>query len=164
TGRHLSMKLRAATALFGHMGVEADLLEMDEEDCAALKEAIALYKNNRELIHEGQFIRVDDAPWQNTVGVIAKDGSRALYSCAILQSIPHVLPGVMKFHGLDPDRVYLLKVAWPTEVETPYQIHLETYGMLHEGLEARGDILKRVGLQLPLMMPESCLLFEVNAI
>ncbi|MEO1152013.1 MAG: alpha-galactosidase [Pseudomonadota bacterium] len=164
TGRHLSMKVRTATALFGHMGVEADLLEMDDDDRDALKKAIALYKNNRTLIHEGRFIRMDDPPWQNTVGVIAKDGSRALYSCAILHSIPYVLPGVMKFPGLDSDRVYRLKVAWPTEVETPYQIHLETYGMLQDGLEVRGDILKRVGLQLPLMMPESCLVFEVKAV
>ena len=109
-------------------------------------------------------MRMDSPSWHNKIGVVARDQSRALYSCAVVESIPHVLPGVMKFPGLDETRSYRLRVIWPAKIETPHQIHLETSGLMQDGLEVRGDILMRVGLQLPLMLPETCLVFEVKAV
>jgi alpha-galactosidase len=164
TGRVLSMGLRAGTAMFGHMGVEANLLAMSDEDRADLKDAFALYKKHRALIHDGTFMRLDGPPYQNSVGVASKDRRNALFSYAMTGSTPEILPDVFYFAGLDPDLRYSLRVVWPTRIVTPPPHRLETSGLLTEGYEATGDMLMNVGLQLPLLHPDTCLVFEATAI
>ena len=88
TGRHLSMEFRAATAMFGHMGVEANLLEMSESDVATLKRAIALYKEYRDDLHSGLFYRLDLPDWQDGIGVVSADKNTALYRVSALRSPP----------------------------------------------------------------------------
>ena len=164
TGRTLSMALRAATAFFGHMGVEANLLRMDEADRDVLKQAIALYKEHRALLHRGDFVRLDGPKHQNAVGVVAQDKRTALYSVAMTGSIPEILPGVLHFPALDPGLEYQLRIVWPTEIKTPPPHRLEESGLMETGYRAQGDLLMNVGLQLPLLNPETCLIFEATAL
>ncbi len=53
TGRRASMDFRALTALFGHMGIEADVRAFTDSERAALKRWIGVYKDHRALIHSG---------------------------------------------------------------------------------------------------------------
>ena len=53
TGRTQSLSMRAATALFGHFGIEWNLLDADDRERADLAEWVALYKRHRDLIHHG---------------------------------------------------------------------------------------------------------------
>ncbi|MFM8811466.1 MAG: alpha-galactosidase, partial [Actinomycetota bacterium] len=47
-GRH-SIAFRGLTALFGHLGIEWNLVDASEEELETLSEIVALYKRSREL-------------------------------------------------------------------------------------------------------------------
>jgi alpha-galactosidase len=165
TGRRLSMEMRAATALMGHMGVELNLLTARQPGLDVLKMAIALHKRHRALLHDGDLHRLDTAPHLVASGVVAKDQSEALYSVAYVTSDHKVLPGRLSFAGLDPTRRYRLQLIWPTSwqaVKGPSAI--ETLKLADDGAVFSGTALMNGGLQLPYANPETCLLFYVAAV
>lgn len=165
TGRRLSMEMRAATALMGHMGLELNLMTERAADLDVLKNAINLHKKHRFLLHNGDLFRIDTAPQLLASGVVARDKSEAIYSVAYVTSDAEVLPGRLRFDGLDPDREYRLQLMWPTNwqaVKGPSAI--ETLGLTGEGATFSGAALMHHGLQLPHAFPETCLLFYVAAI
>jgi alpha-galactosidase len=164
TGRHLSMGLRAATAMFGHMGVEANLLEMSDTDRAELADAIALYKMHRALLHSGRFVRLDGPAYQNAVGVVAEDQSEALFSWAQLATNRDILPGTLYFTGLASEKTYNLKAIWPGNIKTPFPHRLEGDELLTTGYTAKGDVLMKAGLQLPLLFPETAIVFYLKEV
>ncbi|HEY3410225.1 MAG TPA: alpha-galactosidase, partial [Propionicimonas sp.] len=81
TGRTHELNFRAATAVFGHLGIEWDLRRATAEELEELAQWIAFYKANRGLLLGGDLVRVDfpDAAL-NAFGVVAPDKSRAIYS------------------------------------------------------------------------------------
>jgi alpha-galactosidase len=165
SGRRLSMDMRAATALMGHMGIELNLLTERPSDLDTLKSAIALHKRHRALLHDGDLVRLDTAPQIMASGVVARDRSEALYSVAYVLSDPQVLPERVRFAGLDPDRNYLVKLIWPTvwqAIKGPSAI--EKLRLNQDGATFSGAALMHGGLQLPHAHPETCLLFYVEAI
>lgn len=165
TGRRLSMEMRAATALMGHMGLELNLLTERAADLDVLKKAINLHKKHRALLHNGDLFRINTAPQLLASGVVARDKSEAIYSVAYVASDAKVLPARLRFDGLDPDREYRLQLIWPTNwqaVKGPSAI--ETLGLTGEGATCSGAALTQNGLQLPHAFPETCLLFYVAAI
>ena len=79
TGRYMPMSLRGATALFGHLGIEADITQASADDIAELADWIRLYKRHRALIHSGRVVRIetpDDTAWMH--GVVAAGQAAAL--------------------------------------------------------------------------------------
>jgi alpha-galactosidase len=165
TGRRLSMAMRAATAMMGHKGLELNLLTERQADLKTLKSAIVLHKKHRALLHDGHLTRLDTAPQIIASGVVARDQSEALYSVAYVASDPKVLPGRLKFAGLDAARQYRLRLIWPTEwqdVKGPSAV--ETLNLTGYGAMFSGAALINAGLQLPHAHPETCLLFYVSAI
>ena len=165
TGRRLSMEMRAATALMGHMGLELNLLTERTADLDVLKNAIDLHKKHRALLHSGDVFRLDSAPQLITSGVIARDKSEAIYSVAYVASDAKVLPGRFQFTGLDPQRSYRLQLIWPSDwqaIKGPSAI--ETLDLNGEGAIFSGAALVHGGLQLPHAFPETCLLFYVAAV
>jgi alpha-galactosidase len=165
TGRRLSMEMRAATALMGHMGLELNLLTERVADLDVLKNAINLHKKHRALLHDGDLYRLESAPQLIASGVIARDKSEAIYSVAYVASDAKVLPGRLKFAGLDPLRSYRLQLIWPTfwqAIKGPSAI--EARDLNGEGAIFSGAALMHGGLQLPHAFPETCLLFYVVAI
>ena len=165
TGRRLSMEMRAATALMGHMGLELNLLTERTADLDVLKNAIDLHKKHRALLHNGDVFRLDSAPQLIASGVIARDKSEALYSVAYVASDAKVLPGRFQFTGLDPQRSYRLQLIWPSDwqaIKGPSAI--ETLDLNGEGAIFSGAALVHGGLQLPHAFPETCLLFYVAAV
>ena len=165
TGRRLSMEMRAATALMGHMGLELNLLTERTADLDVLKNAIDLHKKHRALLHNGDVFRLDSAPQLIASGVIARDKSEAIYSVAYVASDAKVLPGRFQFTGLDPQRSYRLQLIWPSDwqaIKGPSAI--ETLDLNGEGAIFSGAALVHGGLQLPHAFPETCLLFYVAAV
>ena len=151
TRRTLPMGLRAATALMGHMGLELNLLTEAADDLDELARAIALYKTHRALLHSGDFYRLDTPDYLNVVGVVAVDKSEALYSVAMLSGHRSTVPGKVYFAGLNPQRRYSVTRIWPTEWRAkPRNV-----------IEAAGDALAKAGLQLPLIDPETIILFHI---
>jgi alpha-galactosidase len=164
TGRKLSMAVRAATAMMGHMGVELNLLTEPQRDLDQLKSAITLHKEHRALIHHGNFQRLDTPDHLNIVGVVAADRSEALWSVAFLTGHAATSPDRFYPTGLNPDVRYRIRLVWPQNwrsASAPSVV--EALDLNGGGAVISGEALMHVGIQLPLTMPQTVLLFHLQA-
>ena len=162
TGRTLSMAMRAATALMGHMGAELNLLTEPEADLEQLKTAITLYKTHRDLLLSGDLYRLDTQAYLNAFGVVAPNKSEAIFSLAYLTGHQATLPAQFAFDGLDPTAHYRIRLIWPQAwkpVISPCIV--DTMNLRGDGSVFSGEALMRVGMQLPLAFPETVLLFHL---
>ncbi|MFE6968513.1 alpha-galactosidase [Isoptericola sp. NPDC057653] len=108
THRAHTLAFRAATALFGHFGIEWDLTRSTPEQLADLAGWVELYKAERGLLHTGTLVRQDSpGPDDPQVwGVVAADRSRAVFQLATLVRPASAPPGRFTLRGLDPERRY----------------------------------------------------------
>ena len=103
TGRRHDLSFRAATAVFGHLGIEWDLTTATPEDLVELGEWVSFYKANRVLLNRGDLVRLDIVdPTLLAYGVIAPDRSSAIYTVASVGRSEVMLPGRLRFPGLNP--------------------------------------------------------------
>jgi alpha-galactosidase len=164
TGRSLSMAMRAGTALMGHMGMEVNLLSEPAAELVELKAAIALYKQQRDLLHSGALQRLDTPDYIVAMGVVAPHQAEALFSVALVTGHKRTLPDRIYFTGLDPARQYRLRLVWPLSSPSRSSPSIvEALDLLNGGTLLLGDALMKVGLQLPLSLPETVLLFHLHA-
>jgi len=164
TGRIFSMEFRAASAIFGHMGMELDLARESEADRATLSRAITLHKQHRELIHDGDFHRLAAPEYLSAMGCTAADRSEGLFSSALLDIHPAAAPPRLRLSGLAQDRFYRTRLVWPPRnpsLSSPSII--DAADLLGEGALFSGSALMEHGLQLPLTMPDTCLIFHLRA-
>src|SRR5690606_9989789 len=102
------LNYRAATAVFGHLGVEWDLAEASDDELRDLGWWIDWYKHNRRTLLQGTMVR-DDVEGHYFKGVVTPE--RAIYSLASLQVGPTASPGTVRFPGLDPHARYTVRVV-----------------------------------------------------
>ncbi len=162
TGRTQRLAFRAATALFGHLGVEWNLLDASERDLDKLEAWIRLHKQLRPLLHGGDTVRLDHPDAAAIAhGVVATDRSEAVFAVAQLRSGDASVPPRLTFAELDPDRRYRLeRIAMPGEV---LGLTMRQPRWLTEGpVAATGTQLMTLGIQLPLLLPESVLLLRLR--
>jgi alpha-galactosidase len=160
TGRRHTLAFRAATALFGHLGVEWNVNRLDADERARLAEAIELHKRFRPLLHSGDTVRFDTEPAYCAHGVYAADRSEALVSFAQLATAPSLTPPALRLPGLDPDGRYRIEhVALPGERWGPA---LTQPRWLTDGVELTGRQLGGHGIRPPVMHPESAVLFSLT--
>jgi alpha-galactosidase len=163
TGRTLSMAMRAGTAMIGHMGLELNLLTEPEAELAELKEAIALHKQHRDLLHSGNFLRLDTADYLNAVGIVSVDQSEAIFSVAFVTGHWQIYPERLYFTGLSSDRQYRLRLIWPNGwVSKSSPSIIDALDLCGNGTLFNGDALMSAGLQLPLIVPETVLIFHLT--
>ncbi|QNE21124.1 alpha-galactosidase [Kribbella qitaiheensis] len=160
TGRTQSLAFRAATALFGHFGIEWDISKASPEERAELAGWVALHKELRPLLHTGRVVRADRGSDDFLLhGVVAQDGSRAVYSAVQLaQSITSDV-GRVRLPGLTKDRVYRVR-----KLVTPGAEPRHSAAWWSDGVELNGAALAAAGVQVPAQWPESAVLLEVLAI
>jgi alpha-galactosidase len=147
TGRYMPLRLRCATAMFGHMGIEWDLTQASSAERDELAAWIELYKRHRGLIHSGRMIRldtVDDAAWMH--GVVAADQSAALMCHVQLDRPGNDQVVAMRIPGLDPARRY--RAADVTPGERPPG-GAGTVDDQIPGVEVSGAALAEIGLAIP---------------
>jgi alpha-galactosidase len=185
TGRVHDLSFRAATAVFGHLGIEWDLTVATAQELAELQEWVNFYKANRRLLMSGDLVRVD-FPDPNIVvyGVIAADRSSAIYTVALLGRSDVMLPGRLRLPGLDPDRRYRIRplpVGRPPSGLTPppwwgastaeWEPSAESralgWGLPADGgpgLVLSGAALASAGVMAADMHPEHAILYRVEAL
>ena len=163
TGRQLTMAFRAATAFFGHMGLEVNLLEETAEDLETLKSAITLHKKHRNLLHTGAFYRLPTSKVSNGVGVVAGDKAEAIYSFAQLLSDPATSARRLRLPGLDPSTRYITKLIWPLSNVSPTKPSIvDAANLLGQGAVFSGEALSTHGIQLPSLLPNTCLIYHLE--
>ncbi|RDV29013.1 alpha-galactosidase [Alteromonas aestuariivivens] len=158
TGRHISIETRAAVALFGHMGMEMDPRELTDHEVGVLKSAFSLYKRYRPLTHSGDLYRLDDDGMNVNFGVVAKDKSEALFAYNSILETPRTTPGRFRFAGLDPNRRYTLSRVWPQQLKEYSPSVLSVV----DGKVFSGQLLMQAGLQLPVLFPQTSLVFALT--
>ncbi|WP_069885489.1 alpha-galactosidase [Streptomyces luteocolor] len=162
TSRHHDLSFRAATALFGHFGVEWDLGAASPAERAELARWIALYKEHRELIGTGRMWRgPDPAPGIWVHGVVADDLSEGLYEIAALTWCASGAPPHARLTGLDAGRRYRVR---PLVVGDPPAGFSPPAWWDEQGVECPGAVLAQVGLQVPTLHPEHSVLVHVAAV
>ncbi|NDE51104.1 MAG: alpha-galactosidase [Actinobacteria bacterium] len=163
TGRTLSLSMRAATALFGHAGIEWDVTEASEVERAGLRSWITYYKSKRSLIHSGEMIRIDYPDDSHYLyGVLSKDRREGLFNFVQLQTIPTSQPAHIQLRGLNPEKRYRVNVVTPAG--NPGMMVIQPPQWINSGADLSGDSLMKVGLPAPILRPENALTFEVKEI
>ena len=148
TGRRTSLTLRAWTALFGHMGIEADVRDFSDVERARLGEAIATYKQLRPLLHGGRTVRLEaDDPGAVAFMVTGEGGAVVSYAQLGVAAQPGVTR--LRLAGLDPAAAYRARLLTP-----PRDIGLAAPGLVRgETAVVSGAGLMAMGLPLPPLGP-----------
>ena len=186
TGRVSDLSFRAATAIYGHLGIEWDLTTATTQQLAELAEWISFYKANRILLMRGDLVRLDSPdPTLYCYGIIAPDRSRAIYTIATIAQSDVMLPGRLRFPGLDPNRHYRIRPVplgqppsglrpprwWQAtttpKLESPGQPQAHNWGLPSDGgpgLTLPGAALITTGLTPAKTHPEQAILYRADAI
>ena len=163
TGRTHALAFRAATAVFGHFGIEWDLRTATPAELDELAAWVGLYKEARELIGTGTTVRCDypdQAYWAH--GVVAPDRRSALFAFVCMDTSPAAQPGRIRLPGLDAeiryriDPVRLSDTALTATASGPPWWWIDAPTVM-------GRLLETVGLQGPMLDPEQALLFRLTA-
>jgi alpha-galactosidase len=164
TSRTHDLAFRAGTAWFGHLGIEWDITTATPSERRQLAGWVALHKRWRGFLHSGSVVRTehpDPALWVH--GVIARDGSEAIFSLVAVATSVCFPPGRVRLPGLEPDARYrvglmppLTPVAGSAQAPAPW--------LAGGGITLTGRTLAGVGLPAPPMAPEHLLLVHVERV
>ncbi len=161
TRRTQTLSFRAATALFGHLGVEWNVTKLTERERSALRAVIAMHKEHRELLHTGDVVRFDTDPAFNAHGVYAADRSEGIVAFAQLATASSQTPPPLRLPGLDADAKYRIEHLPIIPHEKWGAARLQP-SWLRDGVALTGRQLAVHGVQPPTLHPESALLFKLT--
>jgi alpha-galactosidase len=160
TGRTTSLAFRAGTALFGHFGVEWDLLAASAAELGELAAWIDVHRRFRGLLHGGRTVHLDHPGWY-VHGVVSPAGDEAMFAVVQPDTLTWALPPSIRLPGLEPDRHYRvlrLQPGAPPVLTGPQPPPWwDTEPVL------TGSALGRVGLAAPPLGPEQLVLLHVSA-
>lgn len=161
TGRTHSLGFRAATAFFGHLGIEWNVLSASQEDRDRLARIIELHKKHRPLLHSGRVVRYDHHdPAITAHAVIAHDQSEAVVSFAQTATSDSLATGSLRITDLCPTSSYRVELIdlrtsrrWGKAYHQPKWIDTS--------IELTGAQLA-AGLQMPILDPESAVVLHLT--
>ncbi|WP_306879517.1 alpha-galactosidase [Paenarthrobacter nicotinovorans] len=166
TGRSHELAFRAGTAVFGHLGIEWDITSTTTSERAELAEWIAFYKSHRNLLLNGDLVRVDQPdPTLLVHGVVASDRSEAIFAHVVLGQSDVAPYGRVLLPGLDRDRRY--RIAPVLIGKTPRNMRLPGWWELAKsscGHVMTGGALGHAGIELPLLAPEQVVLYRIDSV
>jgi alpha-galactosidase len=163
TGRTHSLAFRAAVALFGHLGLELDVRELDAAGRSELAAWIASYKAWRDVVHHA-VIRQGAQGGLSWLQATASDAGAALFALyRRTEDIERYTP-TLRVQGLDPARRYALHA-----LHVPQVPHSQPRTALLESLAAgtlivSGAQLRDIGLPLPPLPPEAAIVIGMKAV
>ncbi|MBF8192832.1 alpha-galactosidase [Nonomuraea sp. K274] len=159
THRTHPLDYRAEKALWGHLGVETNLLTADDETRAALARWIAFHKEHRGLLHSGEVVHADlaDAAYR-LEGVVSDDRAEALYAFSVVERPATWPPGRIRFPGLDDTRDYTVEAVYPGTAPAPGTVPPP---WLHAGVTLPGRALRLVGVEAPSLDVDRSVLLRV---
>lgn len=163
TRRHTTLDFSAGTALLGHLGIEWDVTTLDAEERERLAAWVATWKQHRDLVATGRVVHADLAdPALDVRGVVARDGSEALFTiAAVATSAAHPL-GRVRLPGLDPERRYRIAPLEPFARATePGPASLD---WLTVPTVVSGRALGASGLRAPGLVPSSLIGLHLTAV
>jgi alpha-galactosidase len=162
THRTHSLSFRALNALFGHAGIEWNITEADANETEILKTYVTLYKEHRNLLHSGTVVRNDEIVGNAQLyGTVALDKKEAIFTYMQLTSLDNFGPLQTTFDGLEKEATYQVSIV--EELSATDFTQRQAPGWW-PSVQLTGDHLAHIGLQLPILKPESGLLFHFRAV
>jgi alpha-galactosidase len=162
TGRRLDLGFRAATALFGHFGVEWDLTAATAAERSEIAAWIDFYKRMRPLIHTGTVVRRDAEQgdlWLH--GAVAPDQRQALFAVTLRERHITWPAGRVPIPGLRRELTYRVSATGPGS-DAPYDERIHPTWWT-DGIELSGAVLADVGVHVPALDPDHSTLLYVEA-
>jgi alpha-galactosidase len=163
TGRTQSMDFRGAIAMFGHMGVEADVRHLSAEDQAALQRWVGHYKTWRDVIHRGTYSQGKTA---HGVWWLVQTDAQCILNVITTSApdTPHHAPvRLAPFCDQGLWRVRILgKAGLERARGSAPSLWLDA--LAGDGVVMSGAELVRIGLPVPNMNPESALVLAFDRI
>lgn len=163
THRTQSVFFKSVTALFGSFGIEADLRDLTPEQRAELAQFIAVYRENRDWMHEGELHYLGGLSEDAFIACcnMARDQRRALISVATTKVPRFPVPGMLRVPGLDDEINYEVRMMVP-----PIDSFAKRQPSLVDGESVRvsASLLAHVGVALPVMPPESAVLVDIRPV
>lgn len=163
TRRTHDLDFRALTAVFGHLGVEWDLGSLKRRPRREVAAWIAYHKRHRQLLHNGAVVRGDHPdPHVWIHGVVAEDGSEAIYAMVAMGSAETTTPVPVRLPGLLPDVLYQIELDGV--VPPPAGAYLGPAGVETGPVRLHGRVVGEVGIAMPIVLPESGRLIRVTRV
>lgn len=160
TGRTQPLELRAATALWGHFGIEWNLASIPPEELPLVRSWVDLHKSLRPLLHSGRVVVADQPdPTLWVHGVVARNGREAVFALTSLGKPATSPRGRVRLPGLDPDTSYDVRLLRPDAVpDPPWTVP----SWLADGVRLPGRVLGTAGVQVPAMKPQQTTLLRLT--
>lgn len=182
TKRATSLSLRAAMAFFGHLGVEWNLLKVPQSELDQLAVWVEAYKALRPLFSTGVVVHSgpddSDEPAAYVDGVVAQDGSKAVYRFTQLTASRSYPAEPVRLPGLNPRSLYRVSLLsasvadmpekgngqspllWAHDAsgDGPYQGNFSGHVVLD------GEALARYGVRPPLLHPAQAVILLVQEV
>lgn len=162
TFRVSDLSMRMVTALFGHAGIEWNVLELSDAEQEQLIRWSALYRELRPVLHTGTRVGGDLDPRGFLHGVVAPDGGEGVYAWVRLNAEALSTTTITPLPGLDPQRRYRVRVRH--EVGAPRLFHATAPKWTTEDCELSGAALGTIGLPMSALAPAQAELIHVTAI
>lgn len=160
TARTTRLDLRSMTALFGHMGVEADIRDFSPRERAALKAAIDLHKQLRPLLHSGRLVRqAYGDPGAMAFAVVGPGG--AVVSLAQLDTPLAAVGPPLRLAGLDADAVYDVTLLNPPRRPEAAMKQIPALAR-GETVRASGLWIAEAGLPTPILRAGEIAIFHLS--
>jgi len=159
THRVSPLAFRAATALWGHLGVELDLRLLSETEFAEVKAWVDFHKKHRDLLHTGSVVHADTDSALRLEGVVSTDASEALYQFAVVDRPAQWPPSKLRLPGLRADLTYRVELAEPGKKIPSGQ---RPPWMEPGGVVLPGSVLTIVGIEAPSLDVDSSVLLRVT--
>ncbi|MCU1407730.1 MAG: alpha-galactosidase, partial [Glaciihabitans sp.] len=165
TGRRHDLSLRAGVALFGHLGIEWDISEVDVAETAELTRWVSLYKANRELFHTGTAISVDLSDTAMDLrGVVSANRRRAIFTFTQVRTSAAYPPGPLTFAGLDDTARYSVRLLAASDTGPGTGPGQSLLNWASAPIVLGGSTLRTIGLQAPVLFPEQLAIIELTAL
>ena len=131
-----SLESRFNIAAVGAFGYELDLEQLCEEELLTIKSQIEFYKENRKLLQQGTYYRLDTLTDNNSGGWIIVDEEKdsAIATIVVKQFKLNNIRPKFTFKGLNPNYRYHVSMRKQTNVEKYVEF------------EAYGDVLMKSGI------------------
>lgn len=162
TARRTGLSLRAMTALFGHMGIEADVRDFPERDRQALAAAIALHKRVRPLLHAGRTLRLE-TPDPGAAAMMVAGGEGAMVSYAQMETPAQAGLAPLRLAGLDPEATYRVTLLNPPR-HPRRTMKSATTLVRGEAVTTTGRLLESMGLPLPVLRAGEIAVFQLETV
>jgi alpha-galactosidase len=166
TKRTTPLSFRLIGSLFAHAGIEWDLTTCTEKEFETIARWTELYRSKRSLLHTGAVVNADLADDAVSLrGVVAADGSEALYAWTRVATSPAGQTGRIRFPGLSADAVYEVRVREDLGAAGRHGHDPEwVASAISAPVAVPGSVLAVAGIPLPTLNPAQAMLIEVRRV